>query len=427
MDHDEATESESAPRIACAECSELHEAVCVYCDCGPCCCGCAPCANRFCGRNVIREDRCERCARCPAHCGCATCTSCSSRVDSDAYCGDCEQCHSCCECIHCARCGDACESTCGDCDRCSDCCECSEDRGVELTENPLTFHTPDRTQRKRNPSARHLSVEIEVAGLTHKDQGYRIDHVVDDWSASVVEDGSLPDEGFEINTAPAGGDLFVEQIQDFDAAFKHAGTKITNACGLHVHIDARDFSYYDIRRLVRVYARIEYALFDMVPGRRRTGTYSKPCGRIYLDAIEGAAGLVPRGHKMLKKSVFETLYPGNSERSYCSARRRKYESARYYALNLHSWLLRGTVECRLFNGTALADKIIPWGRMWAMILDWVATHTDTDAEALLARHTNPRAVLAELVGWDREIMRFASARWSEWAQTTDPINSDEAA
>jgi hypothetical protein len=250
----------------------------------------------------------------------------------------------------------------------------------------LTFHAPKLHERKINASKRFLSVEIEVASI---DSGYDTAKAVRKWRGGIVEDGSLPNSGFEINTAPAGGDKFIEQITEICAALARGNANVTAACGLHVHIDARDFDHYTIRRLVDVYALIEDALFGMASPSRRTSTYCTPCGKTYRQAMQ--AGAVP--YKVAKANTLRAVYDfrNNADpaerkyqgRSLCSRKKNKYESARYHALNLHSWFYRGTVECRIFNGTTNRDKIVHWGMLWARILDYAAHKSDKEITAEL--------------------------------------------
>jgi hypothetical protein len=187
-----------------------------------------------------------------------------------------------------------------------------------------------------------------------------------------VEDGSLPSSGFEINSAPAFGDAFIRQIVEICAALNSEGAKVTEACGYHVHVDARDLSYLDVQRVIRLYAKIESALFSIVPPSRRTSHYCSPCGERYLNAVN--TGRIPDD----KKIEYATY--GSTCADHC--KRSKYHESRYAALNLHSWFFRGTLECRMAAGTAREDKVICWALLWANIIDWSKAHTDKDIEAL---------------------------------------------
>ncbi len=361
-----------------------------------------------CGRPIIMssyESRsghygCGDCTQCENCCSCVWCSECGGECHDD-YCGDCNECTSCCSCIHCEYCGRRVESRCNDCNN-GDChCDCTSDsddeesdpppkrRHVKFFESELTFHASKAHERKVNPSRRFIAVEIEVAS-TARESG--IEAAVRKWRGSIVSDGSLPSSGFEINTAPAAGDKFTSQVGDICRALQASAASVNTDCGLHVHVDARDFDYYMIRRLVNVYAEIEPALFAMASKSRQTSTYCIPCGPKYKEMM--ARGLSP--YKLAKSKIIQTVYsfdtesmsthPNVGERRYQAERLKelkhsKYYNARYNALNLHSWFHRGTIECRLFNGTVNEEKIACWGMLWATILDYVASHTDKEVAA----------------------------------------------
>lgn len=368
---------------------------------------------------------CDTCNACENCCSCVFCENCSGEC-SDNYCSDCNQCtgsrHACCSCIRCGRCEEVVEGVCEHCDRCNNCCdghdedeeEQRRERNVKFFRSELTFHESKRHQRKINPSARYLSVEIEAADIN---EGNRVESVVRKWKGSVVVDGSLPSTGFEINTAPAGGDLFVNQVTEICRALNDSSAKVTADCGLHVHIDARDFDYYMVRRLVNVYAAIEPALFAMASKSRRSSNYCIPCGEKYKSAMaDGAAG-----YKLAKSKIIKTVYAFDTEtkkenvydsRALARLKKEKYFSGRYNALNLHSWFHRGTIECRLFNGTVNADKITCWGMLWAAILDYVAKHTDKEVTADMAG--TPHEVLCKIANSPR-LVAFIKERTEKFA------------
>jgi hypothetical protein len=238
-----------------------------------------------------------------------------------------------------------------------------------------TFHEAPKGAFTRNASRRFLACELEIASGGGSD----VNRVVQKWSMAVVEDGSLPSSGFEVNTAPANGDLFVKQIEELCAALNDDGAAVNNACGYHVHIDARDFTYRMMQRLVVLYAKIEDALFECVPPHRRNNTYCHKCGKTWLLGVESSAPHGDAGN-VAKKKLITKVY--GDKAYYRSAIGDKHHSSRYNALNLHSWFYRGTIECRLGAGTTNARKVIMWATMWAGILDWCKSHTMKDVESL---------------------------------------------
>lgn len=222
--------------------------------------------------------------------------------------------------------------------------------------NPLQFHTGESTIL--TPSQRYIAAEIEVDGmhghLTEIRSSFKdLNKVIKKWNASVVRDGSLSGDGFEINTAPARGISFENQIQEICNSIS-ANAIITERCGLHIHVDARDLTYEDIKALIALYKSIERGLFLTQPKERRKSEYCLPCGDIYSKESDLDYAVYSKEHS---KERIEEM------------KKNKYATARYFALNLHSWFYRGTVESRLHTGTVNAEEIIAWGSLLAMMLD----------------------------------------------------------
>jgi hypothetical protein len=227
-------------------------------------------------------------------------------------------------------------------------CTC---RSVGFFKNPLTFWTAQPTEHTNNPSKRFIAVEIEVAKAGG---GNYVNVAVQKWKGSIVTDNSLPMGGFEINTSPANGDLFPKQIREIGKALDAQGGEATSACGLHVHIDARDFEFPDIARLMLLYTKLESGLSAIIRKNRRSTRYSLPCAAKYALALRNPGDTKDR----VLRAIYGTTTPNGQEKH-------KYNHARYAAMNLHSWQFRGTVECRMFAGTVTAYRIINWGLLWA--------------------------------------------------------------
>jgi hypothetical protein len=234
-----------------------------------------------------------------------------------------------------------------------------------------------------------------------------IEKVVKKWGGNIVYDGTLPEGGFEINTAPAGGDLYVRQVTDICNNLMKAGGTVSGHCGLHVHLDARDFNYNDIGRLIKVYAAIEPTLFSMVPTSRRTNKYSIKCG----EKLEFALKNSNLSHIQLKESIVRAIYSSPDSISYRTEKRGAgHGTGRYYALNLHSWFYRGTIECRLFDGTIDKNEIIDWGVLWAKILDF-SLHSSDDEISKTMSKDNSYNSLIHIVKNDDELRAFIDARY----------------
>jgi hypothetical protein len=263
---------------------------------------------------------------------------------------------------------------------------------------------------KKNPLRRHISVEMEV----DKFDGYTFSGVVnktlDKWKDPVVADGSIGN-GFEINTNPANGDVFLRHIKEICDGLEIIKAGCSSACGLHVHVNVKGntllkpdgtpigldpdgnplvdprsaYTHYDLRRLTLLYYRTEQALFGLCHPSRLTNRYCIVCGKYYLEKSTQP--------KDFRKKITEKLYANESGlvlspeaktdrngqkikpnykaigNSLKSMKTEKYRSIRYKALNLHSFFLRGTVEFRHHEGTVDYNTITGWSLTCATLVD----------------------------------------------------------
>lgn len=277
---------------------------------------------------------------------------------------------------------------CIQCKGCSGCCSCEL---FGFVEHKIKFH--NSKDKKVNTSNRFVAAEIEIAGLKNfvvDGKPSLLDKAEDKWKYNSVHDGSLPYCGFEITTAPANGDSFIQQITEITNGLKEHSPIITKNCGLHVHIDARDYNFHDIAKLIKVYAAIEPILFSMVPASRRKSKFCLPCGKTYKNALENNSS----NYWTTKTQVVLNTYNNYDSNTH---RKSKYNNARYNALNLHSWFYRGTIEFRLMEGTINPQYIINWGILWAKILDYVLGATNADIDKIVGMCGNTGATSSSMI------------------------------
>jgi len=387
-----------------------------------------------CGAHPSLTQPCTACRQCPACCDCQDCAVCEhrNRLGNLHICNHCEGCTHCCECLTC-DCGVLVTRDCRTSSHCDRHCDCSVDeegeRNVAIHRYPLTFH--NSTTFNVNPSHRYLSVEIEVANCG---PGSHVNVACEKWKASIVEDGSLPDSGFEINTAPANGDLFVNQISEICGALARQGAEVNERCGLHVHIDARTFRAPTMRKLLKLYVKLERALFLLVPDSRRHNQYCTPVERRlreYLNPkkpdynkMDSTGGplweTVPlKGAKETREKIAEYTYGDGVKVVPNQLRRNKYGGERYKAFNLVSWYHRGTIECRLFNGTVNATKIINWAMLWAGILDY-AKRTHENVIDSLPEHSDSEPLRnLMIVAPTGTVKEWVKQRFDKWGMNKE--------
>lgn len=374
---------------ACKKPAEAGERICR--PCGKCInCRkhykCATSHKRFTRHCPDFKPQCAACRSCKKSCKCWECSSCKRPQNGNQVvsgnrknkpCDDCTKCATCCKCLICVVCvknfNSKPEEYCESCRMCEGDCRCP---GVSFTrENRITFHD-SKDKFEKNPSKRFIAAELEVAGVKRKKGKKPVNAIINKYSAVVKRDGSLPEGGFEINMSPSNGDMWLAQSTDICNALAEQDAFVTKECGMHVHIDARDYNYADLRRLALFYSRFEGFLYDIVAANRRTNTYCRPCGNYYRKVLTN----------MEKDGNFDRKMKGiiYGELDYDRAQRDRdgYDGSRYHALNLHAWFAHQTVECRLHEGSIDAKTVSNWGMMWANILDYVKGHSDREIEAL---------------------------------------------
>jgi hypothetical protein len=470
------------------------------------CYACAPCNTT--------HARCRVCAKpteCPVagiKCNCWVCPIDSvRRAHSDEFrrvkCDDCNKYTGCCcKCQRCSSCGarqtssvrgrvgGLVENRCQSCSKCIDCCSCTEvgttlpqaDGGTHPVYQRGTMKHFPATEKwgllgagipyrgQLNPFKRLIGQELECAGRGTINMNQV---VVKKWTGCIVEDGSLPyPTGFEINTAPASGDQYVQQIRDIVAECVRTGTYVNSKCGLHTHIDTSDFNIWSMRRLINLYRRAEPHLFSMLPGTRIGNHYCQPCGeswwRIFNDPgkihelktryvpteLVGADGkkVVKKKRKVeetfrnpastLKGKLTGALYgydtstaaDNKARQTYAAEIKRsksgKDNDTRYRALNVHSWLLRGTLEFRhgapaleLHNSAGAkvpvqGDYIIHWGLVCCGLVEAAARMSDAEVDALGGgKSSAPNANMT----WDEFKAVVVPSHLHSWADDTRKV------
>ena len=145
---------------------------------------------------------------------------------------------------------------CSSCQLCKRCCECRKapkylsDKALNIL--PLT-RPGGVALISRLP--RTLGVELEIgdwknlinlsrAGIP----GIRFTHTRD-WSVKPSE--------MEMVVAPLRGDAFVRGMLELSRRATQEMVVLNDSCALHVHVGAKDLSYWEVRRLLTVYEQLE--------------------------------------------------------------------------------------------------------------------------------------------------------------------------
>jgi hypothetical protein len=239
--------------------------------------------------------------------------------------------------------------------------------------------------------------------------------------AGLVEDGSVPDAGCEINTNPASGDRFLADMQELQGAVVASAAECNNSCGLHVHVDASDYSQYDLRRLVMLWALVERAMFDLAGKNRINNHYCVPSALPYVEALQKT-----ENPKQWRTALALQLYK-ETGRQVRSSKSNRYDSARYFALNLHSFFFRKTLEFRLHEGTTDSATLQNWPLVCAHIVNAALRMKEKDLIALARSEETATDILGSILPtflrqW---VQKTLAARHSARAQfgTTESVDA----
>lgn len=180
-----------------------------------------------------------------------------------------------------------------------------------------------------------------------------------------VHDGSI--SGLEYLSGPILGGIGIDIIEKGCKLLSKGGIeRVDNACGYHLHMNARDLSEKQIANFLRTAYMYQDSIFSMVHATRRSNRYAIKLPSQFKNVDEASL-----------ESVIYPVTGSDDDRAYQISRfkREKYNSARYSWLNTHSYYYRGTMEVRLHDGTTNAEKVLNWAELWLKVLEFTATST----------------------------------------------------
>src|ERR1035437_8178230 len=321
--------------------------------------------------------QCGVCNRCCEH---ADCEVCKKHVSRNKFCTECRSCRDCCECIICnaplISIGRA--NKCVNVHNCSKCYGCkSHCHCVKSIEESYGY--PWKAGAKDLKSFdcdRLVGVEWEYNKVKNSTPLIKWK---DDYRGHIHNDGSC---GKEIVTSPMAGDHIVKSLSAIGDIFKSAKAEADTRCGIHVHVDARDFAWSDIFRMLTVYAFVEPIMYVLAGQERSKNRYCMPCGQEYLDALKkedqkGAVLAVALGVDL------------NSSRKGMRQTQSKKGGGRYRGLNIMPWVSGRkkkapdtTVEFRIHANSLDPNRVIEWTKIYARLVDWSIKSTNKNVKDL---------------------------------------------
>jgi len=229
------------------------------------------------------------------------------------------------------------------------------------------------------PLARSIGLEVELSEFG----------TIKDWDGiryTINSDGSVYPSGQEMVLPPLSGRELQEVLYKLGIALITNQCKVNDTCGLHVHVDAKDFGWWEIRKLLIIWLGIEQEMFKkFVTGNREESKYCIPYlkdngpgpFRSFIEklidpitpisVIKTAWLQIFYDHNFSLTKAKKLSFESKTNKHYENQKKNKYYDPRYYAMNVHSWMYRRTIEFRLKEGTVNGAEI----RDWALLCGWI--------------------------------------------------------
>ena len=160
-------------------------------------------------------------------------------------------------------------------------------------------------------------------------------------------DGSIEGEhGCEYISKPMNGDQLFHEIDEMGDYLWNEGYHMNRSCGLHIHIDARDLFYKELKGIMLVIKSFEDTIFNILPKSRSKTNWCKklPMTKESIMQIHSDSDFIASWYDYCGE------YPSMD----------KYNDSRYHGLNLHARVYLGTIEFRYHSGTNNKTKIKNW-------------------------------------------------------------------
>lgn len=154
----------------------------------------------------------------------------------------------------------------------------------------------------------------------------------------VVSDSSISGSNpFELVSPILEGESGLRQVKQVCKALQKVKAKVNSSCGMHVHINARDFTIKTWKNILINYARLEKIIDNFMPQSRRDNYYCKGFTEIrdFENKIERATRV---------EDISEIL------------------ETRYRKINAEAYARHGSIEFRQHGGTIEFEKIHYWVR-----------------------------------------------------------------
>jgi len=330
---------------------------------------------------------------------------------------------------------------CPSCNECARVCMCKQRAGIGTFQVPRAKDASIGSSSMFIGSKRAIGLELELSDWgtwrVREKESYSLDEHT---HYTIDHDGSVKPSALEAVFKPLAGDQYI--INGLNAIARKVwdcNCQVNETCGYHVHVDARDFSWTDIQKLLFLWMKLESGgKLWLLAGRGPT-SFSEKWTNWWRSRSEEK---VSTKLKRFKAQVIKMLYnvdttsykehiskikatedfiynynrilaynkthtdkaalpkPADYVTELREHKRLKMNrgwnravKSRYLNLNIHSWLFRGTVEYRLAAGTVDVDDI----RLWPLFCLWLTEAVSRTSLSIIIREAKKPADLIDTI------------------------------
>lgn len=191
-----------------------------------------------------------------------------------------------------------------------------------------------------NCNREKLAQELRDAGINVSVEGYN--HTTRDHWKLVTDSSLTGNNTFELVSPVLQGEDGLHELRKVCWVLEYCNAKVNESCGLHIHMDAADFTLETWKNLALSYKNLESVIDAFMPESRRRNRYCKSLSSIQVGNIQQAQNI--------------------------NELQRAFNCDRYHKLNIEAYSRHRTVEFRQHSGTTSFTKMENWIRFVANMI-----------------------------------------------------------
>tara|TARA_Y100000401_G_scaffold11824_2_gene8101 strand:+ start:2997 stop:4820 length:1824 start_codon:yes stop_codon:yes gene_type:complete len=227
------------------------------------------------------------------------------------------------------------------------CSDCADILLTTYLANPFNYSPLPRSYSAKSAFDTFVGIESEVITESEGASEYIDEDREVPRYFRVVDDGSLNQGGVEFVTRkPIIGTDVDRALDELEEAHQIEWNTVDSSCGLHIHMNALDMGFKEIKSLLMIMSRIQNVIYDSIPNNRRDTSYA----RVITMTPKEIAKIDTLGHLITSYyGMVDSVISDN-----------KYNEARYIGTNIHARFYLGSIEFRYHEGTIRANHIKEW-------------------------------------------------------------------